>query len=129
MANDFVISTAVRNAGCNAMVDLIDAGATAGTLKIYNGAKPAGPETAITTQTLLATLTFSDPALGDALVGVATADTITSDTDVDATGTAAWFRIADSDGNAIADGTVGTSGSDINFDTSLQAAEGMTPLY
>ncbi len=116
MANNFVISTAARNAACDAIVDLIDAGAGAGTLKIYDGAQPANPGTAITTQNLLATLTFSDPAFGAAASGVATASAITSDTDVDATGTAAWFRIADSDGNAIVDGTVGTSGSDINLD-------------
>jgi len=128
MANDMQISDAARNAMCNALVDLIDAGDGAGTLKIYTASKPAGPGTAITDQTLLATLTFSDPAFGNAAAGVATADTITSDTDVDNTGTAAWARIADSDATAVIDVTVGTSGADINFDSVSFVAMGTAAI-
>ncbi len=128
MANNFVISTAARNAACDAIVDLVDGGAGAGTLKIYDGAQPANPGTAVGAQTLLATLTFSDPAFGAAASGVATASAITSDTDVDASGTAAWFRIADSDGTALFDGTVGTAGADINFDSVTFIAGGTAAI-
>lgn len=119
MANDVRLNTGPRNAIVDALVDLIDAGAGAGTIKIYTtgSGRPAGPATAITDQTLLATLTFSDPAFGSASGGTATASAITSDSSADATGTATWARIADSNGLAIVDVEVGTSGADINFNS------------
>ncbi len=113
----FKVSTTARNDACNAIVDLIDGGAGAGTIEIRTGAPPANPQAAAT-GTLLATLTFGDPAFGNAATGVATANSITSDTNVDATGAAGWFRIYDSDSNAIADGTitVTSGGGDVEFD-------------
>ena len=117
MATNTRVSAAGVNAACDAIVDLIDAGASNGTLKIYTATQPANPDTAISDQTLLATLTLDDPAFGAAADGVATAGSITSDTSADATGTAAWFRVADSDGTAIIDGSVGTSGADLNMDS------------
>lgn len=124
MANDINLSAAAANAACNAIVDLIDAGSGAGTLRIYDGTKPAGPGTAITDQNLLAELTFSDPAFGNASNGVATASAITQDSSANATGTATWFRILDSDATAILDGTVGTSGADLNLvTTSITATQ------
>ena len=119
MANDVRLNTGPRNAIVDALVDLIDAGAGAGTIKIYTtgGGRPAGPATAITDQVLLATLTFSDPAFGAAGSGSATASAITSDTSADATGTATWARIADSNALAIVDVEVGTTGADINFNS------------
>ena len=117
MANDLNISIAAANAAADAVVDLLDAGAGAGKLRIYDGTKPAGPGTAISTQNLLAELTFSDPAFGAASSGVATASAITSDSSADLTGTASWFRALDSNNVAIFDGTVGTSGADLNLST------------
>lgn len=101
------LATSARNAACDAIVDLIDAGAGAGTLKIYTASFA----------TLLGTLTFSDPAFGAASTGTATASSITSDTSADATGTAAVFRIADSNAATVFEGTVSTAGADINFDS------------
>jgi len=109
------ISTAARNAACNGIVDLVDGGSSNGYIEIRTGSVPATPATA-DSGTLLATLNMSDPAFGAAATGVATANSITSDTNVDATGTAAHFRIKDSDANVVMQGTVGTSGADINFD-------------
>lgn len=117
MAADPRLSNAAASAAADAVVDLIDAGAGAGTIKIYDGTIPTNANTAVGSQVLLATLTFSDPAFGAAANGVATADTITSDNSADATGTASWARIADSNGNTVMDVTVGTSGEDINFNT------------
>jgi hypothetical protein len=97
------LSDAAANAGVDAIVDLIDAGSGAGYIEFYTASKPAGPGTAITDQTLLGTLTFSDPAFGAASSGTATASSITSDSSADATGTAAWARIYDSDDTAIMD--------------------------
>lgn len=112
----------MANAACDAIVDAIDGGAGAGLLLILDGAKPAGPGTAITTQVTLATLTMSDPAFGAASNGVATASAITQDSSADASGTATWFRITTSSGTAILDGTVGTSGADLNLVTTTIVA-------
>lgn len=117
MAADPRLTNASASAAADAVVDRIDAGAGAGTIKIYTATIPTDADTAIGAQTLLATLTFSDPAFGAASNGVATASAITSDASADATGTAAWARIADSTGTTVMDVTVGTSGEDINFNT------------
>ncbi len=112
------ISTASRNAMADAIVDRIDLGSSPpGVVKIYTGTQPAGPDSAAT-GTLLATLTFSNPAFGAASAGVATASAITSDTNVDATGTAGWFRIQDGNGVGIIDGniTATSGGGDAEFD-------------
>jgi hypothetical protein len=115
------ISNAAAIAACNAIVDLIDAGAGAGLLRIYDGTQATDPDTAVGAQTLLAELTLSDPAFGAAADaapgGRATASAITSDASANATGTASWFRIVDSNGLAIIDGSVGTSGADLNLNT------------
>ncbi len=110
------ISTAARSAACDAIVDLLDAGSGASTIQIRTGSAPTNVADA-DSGTLLATLTASDPAFGAASSGVATADTITSDTNVDATGTAGHWRWKDSDANTVLQGTCGTSGADLNFNT------------
>ena len=110
------LPAASRQAACDAIVDLADGGAGAATLVIYTGAEP-DPDVAAT-GTLLATLTMSDPAFGAAdSDGIATASSITSDTSADATGTAAYFRILDSNSNVIYQGDVGTSGATLNLNT------------
>jgi len=93
---------------------VVDAGAGAGTLRIYDGTRPA---TGGTATTLLAELTFTDPSFSAASSGVLTADTITDDSSANATGTATWFRVVDSDATFVMDGNVGTSGSDLNLNT------------
>lgn len=121
------ISNLARSAACDAVVDLIDGGSGAGTIEIRTGPAPTNTTDA-DSGTLLATLTFSDPAFGAASSGVATASAITSDTSVDASGTAAHFRIKDSTGTVIAQGTVGTSGADINFNTVTFVAGGVAAI-
>jgi hypothetical protein len=106
----------LSNAAANAAADAVCALANSGLLKIYDGSQPANADTAVSTQTLLATLTFGNPAFGAASGGVATANAITSDSAADATGTAAWFRVFKSDGTTVLfDGSVGTSGANVNF--------------
>lgn len=112
MANDPQISHAAANAAVNPLVALLNGG----TLNIYTGTQPTGPDTAITSQTLLATLTFSATAFGNAEDGVATANAIVSGTAV-ATGTATWARMLSSGSVAEVDCSVGTSGADINLNT------------
>lgn len=104
------LPTATRNAACDAVVDLIDAGAGAGTLELQT----AGDVEA-------ATLTFSDPAFGAAASGTATASPITNDASATG-GTVTKFRIYDSNSNEVLQGSVGTSGEDINLNTTTISA-------
>ena len=113
MANNPKRTAAVANAAADAAVAL----ANGGKLRIYSGSQPATAATAVSGQTLLAELTLGSPAFGSASNGVATANSITADSSADATGTAAWFRIVSSGGTGLWDGSVGTSGSDLNLDS------------
>lgn len=109
-------ATSLRNAQLDQIDDAVNAGSGAGTLKIYTGTRP-GTGGALSGNTLLGTLTFSSTAFGAASSGTITAASITSDSSADATGTATWFRVEDSDANFVMDGDVGTSGSDLNLST------------
>lgn len=111
-----IISTAARNAMCDALVDLLDAGAGAATVKGYTATQPAGPDTAVSGQTLLCTITCDDPAFGASSSGTATAADFTPESSATA-GTCTWMRWADSNGTAVFDTSVSTSGADINFNT------------
>lgn len=128
----FRLATTARNAACDGIVDLIDAGAGAGIIRIYTASQPANPQTAVSGQVLLATLTFSDPAFGAAATGVATASSITSDTNVDATGTAAWARVLDSDAvdptDAVMDMDIGQGSGTLDFDDTSFIAGGTAAI-
>lgn len=101
------IATTERNTMCDGLVDAIDAGAGAGLIEIFTAAFG----------TKLATLTFTDPAFGAASAGVATASAITDDSSADDTGTAAVLRVTSSTPTTVFEGTVGTSGADLNLNT------------
>lgn len=98
-----ILNTAARNAACNAVVDLIDAGASAGALVFRTSGDSE-----------VATLPFSDPAFGNASTGVATASAITSDTSATG-GTTDRATLEDSDANQYIEASVSTSGADINL--------------
>lgn len=115
MALGFTVTA--RNNEMDEITALIDAGAGAGLLRIYDGTRAANADTAVGAQVLLAELTMGDPSFPAASGGQITANAITDDTSADNTGTATWFRIVDSNGNAVVDGDVGTSGSDLNLST------------
>jgi hypothetical protein len=104
----------VRTSRANVIRDAIDAGSGAGLLRIYSGTRPATDGTATT---LLAELTFSDPSSAGASNGVLTMSSITADSSANATGTATWFRVVDSAGATVMDGDCGTSGSDLNLNS------------
>lgn len=102
-------------------VDRVDAGAGAGQLRIYSGAVPADADAALGGAVLLGTLVMSDPAFGAAVDispgARATANAITDDSSADATGTASFFRIVDSNSLTVMQGAVGTSGTELIFAT------------
>lgn len=132
MAYQTRISNAAAIAACNAVVDLCDVGG-AGYVVIYDGTQPTDPDTAVTTQNALATITLNNPAFGaaaDATPGgraTADVDPALTDSSADDTGTAAWFRVFNNAGTAIWDGTVGTSGTDMVIDnTSITAGQSVT---
>jgi hypothetical protein len=132
MASNFKISTAARNAMCNALVDLVDGGAGAGSIQVRTGGPPANVADA-DSGTLLATLPMSDPAFGNSGAsnpGEAIANAITSDTNVDNSGDAGHFRIKDSDGNTIMQGTAGEAADtpDLTFDEKTFVATGTAAI-
>jgi hypothetical protein len=106
----FGYSTTLRNARLDAITSAVGA---SGTLKIYDGTRPA---TGGTATTLLATLTCGATFAPAASGGVLTLNAISSATAV-ATSTATWARFATSGGTFVADCSVGTSGADINLST------------
>lgn len=110
----WAFDVAIRNTRLNAIRDAIDAGAGAGLLRIYDGSRPA---TGGAATTLLAELTFTDPSSTGASAGTLTLSAINADPSANATGTATWARIVTSSGTFVADCNVGTSGSDINLNT------------
>lgn len=97
--------TTTRNVIADAVVDLVDLGTTNanGKVLIYSANR----------QTQLAEVDLANPAFGDAVTGVALANSLPlSDSLADAGGTAALFDVVDRDENVIYTGTIGTSAED-----------------
>lgn len=93
---------------------------TSGKIIIYGNspAEPATADTALSGQAVLATFTLSATAFGAASNGVITLSGVPLTVAASASGTAAFFRIFKSDGTTcIAQGTVGTSGAQLNLNT------------
>lgn len=88
----------LRNTVADSVVDAIDAGAGAGTLIFQTSGDVE-----------VATLTFSDPAFGNAASGTATASAITSDTSATG-GVIAKFVVQDSNSVQVFSGTVTATG-------------------
>ena len=89
------LETALRNVIADAVVDLLNSG----TIDITTSG-----------DVVLATVTFGNPAFGDAAIGVATANAITKDSDCDAAGTAAKMKVKNSGGTLQFTGTVTVTG-------------------
>lgn len=121
-------TTLVRNAMLDDFILSLDAG-TAGVIGIYDGTQPATADTALSSNTLLALLTYSSTSYGAASAGVITANAITDDSSADATGTATFARIStQSAGTDIFDCDVGTSGTTIILNTVSIVAGGTVSL-
>lgn len=107
----------------NAVADISTQVGGTGYLLIYTGAAPANCATAAS-GTLLASLPCS-ATFGTASAGVLTANAITS-ASAAATGTAGYWRLctASNGTTVIAQGTVGTSGADLNLNsTSISSGQ------
>jgi hypothetical protein len=124
MAHNVTLAAATANS----IADAVAARCDGGTIQIRDGAQPATADTAAS-GTLLATCAFGSPAFLPAVAGVATAHAITQDASADASGTAAWFRILDSTGATVMDGTVGVgSNFDCNVVTTAVVAAAPFPI-
>jgi hypothetical protein len=115
MPSNWKVKATAKNAGLDAKYTT--ALGSNPIIRIYSGTQPASPDAALSGNTVLAELACSSAFAAAAASGVLTANAITSDSSADNTGTATWFSILTSGGTRIADGTVGTSGSDLNLNT------------
>ena len=99
-------------------LDEITALLDGGTIEVRDGTPPANVA-ASATGTVLATLTFDNPAFGASSGGVATAAAIVGDSSADATGTASYARLKASGGTAHVQVTVSAvgGGGELQFST------------
>lgn len=115
MASNLKYSVALKNAQQDAITTKLGASAL---LNIYSGSQPASPDTAITSQVLLATLTCNATFAPASSGGVLTLNSIANGTGLAGAGagtTATWYRLTTSGGTAHIDGSVGISGADLNL--------------
>ncbi len=86
-------------------------------IKVYSGTQPSGG--GAPSGTLLGTLTCASAFAPSSSGGVLTLNSITGDSDADATGAASWFRITKSDDTWIMDGdiTISGGGGDLHLDS------------
>jgi hypothetical protein len=117
------INATVRN---NMLDQITSRAGSNARIRIYSGSRPAtgGTETTVLAE-LTGNATFAPAATG----GVLTLNAITQDSSANATGTATWFRIDSSGGtNHVFDGDVGTSGSDLNLNSTSIVAGGTVSI-
>lgn len=125
MPSDTKISNAAAIAACNAIVDLVDADASAGKIVVYDVGSgiPTECDAAVSGSTALVTFTLDGTAAFGAAAdgnpgGTATLDNspVISAT-ASASGTAAFFRIMDGADVVVIQGTCGTSDADMILNT------------
>jgi hypothetical protein len=108
----------------NGEADFIGDALDSGFIRLYDGTQPADADTGITTQVLLAELTFGADAFGAAVAGLITANAVTSDPSANATGTATWARLVRSNGTTVvADGNVSTTPGAANVTVNTTSIE------
>lgn len=110
-------TTATRNARLDSVTTTAG---NAALLRFYDntGGVPANANAAIGSCVLLAELTCGSPLASAASAGVLTLNSVTQDSSANATGTAAFWRLYKSDGTTVVmQGSVGTSGADLNLST------------
>jgi len=118
MASNLKYSNGTRDAQQQGLITYAGSGSI---IRLYDGTQPANANTAISTQTLLVSLPIAG-SFGTDSNGTITLGSVTSGTAV-ASGTAGFFRIVKSDGTTVVmDGSVGTSGADMNLNTTTVAS-------
>jgi hypothetical protein len=118
MASNLKYSNGTRDAQQQGLITYAGSGSI---IRLYDGTQPANANTAIVSQTLLVSLPIAG-VFGTDSNGTITLGSVTSGTAV-ASGTASFFRIVKSDGTTVVmDGSVGTSGADMNLNTTTVAS-------
>ena len=118
MASNLKYSNGTRDAQQQGLITYAGSGSI---IRLYDGTQPTNANTAISTQVLLVSLTISG-AFGTDSNGTITLGSVTNGTAV-ASSTATFFRIVKSDGTTVVmDGSVGTSGADMNLNTTTIAS-------
>lgn len=115
------IVTAQRNAALDAITSAIGA---SGRLRIYDGTAPANANTALSGNNLLVDLPLSATFAPAAAGGVLTANAITTTNAALSGNPATFFRLTTSAGAAVVQGSIGTSGADLNLNTTNIVAGG-----
>lgn len=113
------------NGASNAMVDALTDLVDGGTIEVRTGSAPGAGNAA--TGTLLVTFTLPTPSFGSASAKVATLGSVSAATAA-ATGTAGYFRAKTSGGTAVFEGTVGTSGADLNLSSTSITSGGSVSI-
>jgi hypothetical protein len=103
----FRTATPTANAALDQYNVALNAGGGPGLLKFYTGTQPETADDALSGNTLLGTLTFSDPAASAASARTLTFSTITEDSAADVSGQATFARAQDSNGTTVFDADVG----------------------
>lgn len=85
----------------NECLDSFTGNCNSGVLRVYSGTRPTNADTALSGNTVLAELTLNATSFGAASAGVLTANAITSDSSANATGTASFCRLFESDGTTV----------------------------
>lgn len=120
MASNLKYSNGTRDAQQQGLITYAGSGAI---IHLYDGTQPANANTAAS-GTLLVSMAITG-SFGTDSNGTLTLGTVTSGTAV-ASGTAGYFRITKSDDSTVVmDGSVGTSGADMNLNT-VTVASGQT---
>lgn len=114
-------STTLRNAQLDAITTAVG---NAGKLQIYDGTRPA---TGGAATTKLAEFTLGTPFSGAAAAAVLSPNLPSNTTGI-VGGTATWFRITTSGGTFVIDGSVSTSGADLNLNTTTISLGGTVAI-
>lgn len=113
------MTASLAQATADAMANAIDTKVgSAGKLIIYDNTSsvPANADASVGTNVALATFSLNNPAFGDAATGTISLNVTGLTVAASASGTAAFFRITDGT-NVVLQGGVGTSGSQLNLNT------------
>lgn len=113
------ISTASRTGLGNSLL----ADIAGGTIKIYNGTKPAA--LGAPSGTLLATLTLGSPA-GTVSSGVLTIGSVTQNNSNHVNGAPTFVRFSNSGGTAVADVDIGSGAGNLQFSGTVANGQNVT---
>lgn len=114
MANNVKEAVTLKNTKLDQITSAVGA---SGLLRLYTGTQPTNPDTALSGNTLLSTMTCNATFAPGASGGVLTLNAIAADTSAAATGTATFGSLLTSGAVRKIDFTVGTASTDMTINT------------